>query len=323
MCEKLVSIIVPCYNVEEYIAQCLDSLINQSMDPELYEIILLDDCSTDRTGEIIAEYEKKFSEQIIFVTVKNNVGSGYLRNLGMEYASGKYIMFVDADDFITSDMLFYMSEAMIESNADMGECGFYMFDDCSAQICMKSKEMFDLEVEDERRRYLLQYGSLNSPWAKIWKRSFLMNNNIYFAEGYTREDIIFYQLSIAHVHYVIHVDKALYYYRLNDKGVSRGPEAVKKAFDAAYVQELSYQELICRGRLLAAYLEWEYLFFRKAFLLPYTEILEAGQEEAYKDMITEVAEMVIDHWPDVFDNPYIVQLDLKDARKYFIDNSKN
>lgn len=103
----MVSIIVPCYQVEKYIRRCVDSIINQSIGFENIELILVDDASTDGTLEILRKYEKMYPG-IIVIECEKNGRQGTARNIGLQYATGKYIGFVDADDWIEPDMYEHM-----------------------------------------------------------------------------------------------------------------------------------------------------------------------------------------------------------------------
>ncbi|KFF20661.1 glycosyltransferase family 2 protein [Chryseobacterium sp. JM1] len=121
----MVSIIVPVYNVENYLAKCLDSLINQSL--QEIEIIVVDDGSKDSSGLIIEEYARKFPEKIKAFT-KENGGLSDARNFGLEKASGKYIGFVDSDDYVTETMFEEMMQLGEKHNAKMVICNIQKVD---------------------------------------------------------------------------------------------------------------------------------------------------------------------------------------------------
>ena len=93
-----VSVIVPVYNTEKYLRRCLDSLVNQTLDD--IEIIIIDDKSPDNSALIIDEYKKKYDNKIKVIHNKTNKGIGYNRNIGIKKSSGKYIMFIDSDDYL-------------------------------------------------------------------------------------------------------------------------------------------------------------------------------------------------------------------------------
>ena len=91
-----VSIVIPVYNVEKYLKQCLESVVNQTLDK--IEVICINDGSTDNSLNILKEYEKKYNN--IIIIDQENKGPGFARNIGMKRASGKYIYFLDSDDYI-------------------------------------------------------------------------------------------------------------------------------------------------------------------------------------------------------------------------------
>ena len=97
--EYKVSVIVPCYNVEDYLADCLDSLVNQTIDKDQMEILCINDGSTDNTLSILREYEEKYTNVKVFT--KENEGLSATRNYGIKRAKGKYMMYIDSDDMFT------------------------------------------------------------------------------------------------------------------------------------------------------------------------------------------------------------------------------
>ena len=116
-----ISVIVPVYKVEKYIHKCVDSILNQTFSD--IEVILVDDGTPDRCGEICDAYGEQDSR--VKVIHKENGGLSDARNAGMPHASGEYIIFIDSDDYIESDMLEYMYTRLTEAGADMATCGLY------------------------------------------------------------------------------------------------------------------------------------------------------------------------------------------------------
>ena len=119
MDEKLVSVIIPAYNIEDYIGRCLDSVLSQTY--KNLEILVVDDGSSDCTGEILDDYEKK--DQRIRVIHKENGGVSSARNIGIEAATGDYIGFVDGDDLMEPEMYKTLVNLLKEENADIAHCG--------------------------------------------------------------------------------------------------------------------------------------------------------------------------------------------------------
>lgn len=122
MDEKLVSVIIPAYNIEDYIGRCLDSIISQTY--KNLEIIVVDDGSSDHTGEILDNYAKK--DRRIKVIHKENGGVSSARNKGIEVAEGDYIGFIDGDDLIETEMYKTLVDLLEEENADISHCGYQM-----------------------------------------------------------------------------------------------------------------------------------------------------------------------------------------------------
>lgn len=117
------SIIVPAYNVENYIRECLDSILNQSIDN--YEIIIVNDGSTDKTQDICEEYSNEYS--FIKLINQENKGLGAARNTGLQHVSGKYIAFVDSDDMVKENMFTQMLDLAIKKDLDLVVCDVELF----------------------------------------------------------------------------------------------------------------------------------------------------------------------------------------------------
>ena len=117
-----VSIIIPVYNAEKYVARCLDSLFQQTVQD--FEIICIDDCGTDDSKSILYEYQQKYPDQLIILENKKNCGAGQSREHGIAQASGTYLVFVDSDDYLAPDYLKTYLEAMKKHPCDIMIGGF-------------------------------------------------------------------------------------------------------------------------------------------------------------------------------------------------------
>ena len=176
-----ISVIVPIYNAEKYLNKCIDSLINQTK-KEL-EFILINDGSTDRSEEIIKGYKDK---RIKYFKNKNQ-GIGKTRNFGIEKASGKCLMFLDSDDYLSEDACEVMYEKMEKEKLDLVICNFY-------QVTGNHKEEvrikeFDNTSLKENKELLLEVNL--SPWNKLYKSELIKKNNIKFIEDLKYEDAPF------------------------------------------------------------------------------------------------------------------------------------
>jgi glycosyltransferase involved in cell wall biosynthesis len=188
MANILVSIIVPIYNTSQYLSRCIDSLINQTL--ENIEIILIDDGSTDNSFEICKKYEKDFKN--IRIYSQKNSGQGVARNYGIGMAKGQYVCFVDSDDYVDCNMyksLYNMANAY---NCDICIVGHEkIYNNINAHMCdVNASYGIKVDSEDILKDFLLQKIS-SFPWDKLFRREFLLTNNIKFPEGYYFEDINF------------------------------------------------------------------------------------------------------------------------------------
>lgn len=229
-----ISIIVPVYNVEDYLRQCIESILNQKYQD--FELILVNDGSTDLSGEICNEYSKKDSR--IRVRHKENGGLSSARNVGLDLATGKYIGFVDSDDWIHEDMYNKLINHAINLDSDVVACNFFiMKKDLSFVPYTKfaTNQEFTREsaMKEIFRNEILTFSSCN----KIYKKSLF--DNIRFIEGIIFEDKdISYKL-IDRSNKVSYIKDLLYYYRYNNKSTLRSSFSLKR-LDEYVVQKDMY-----------------------------------------------------------------------------------
>ena len=164
--EKLITVIVPIYEVEKYLHRCVDSILAQTYTK--LEVILVDDGSPDRCGEICDAYAKK--DERVTVIHKENGGQSEARNLGLDIAHGDYIGFVDSDDWLELDMYEKLYEALIENHADLSMCGFnYIYKNKVVE-----KRIFNtftvIENDELIKKYFTEDTILSQPCNKLYKK---------------------------------------------------------------------------------------------------------------------------------------------------------
>ncbi|NCC70369.1 glycosyltransferase [bacterium] len=209
--ELNVSFIIPAYNCEKYLEDCIKSILNQSLIS--YEIIIVNDGSTDNTWTIAKYYERKYLD---FVKVFNKIngGAASARNFGMNHARGKYIIFVDSDDMILT-ALFEKSLIIAEKvKADI------FINDMSLYLNGEIKKNELLASDNFINQNILEYISKlkkfpGSSCSKIFKKSFLKKNDIYFFEGIVNEDIDFMLTCFRKCTSIYHCSNSWYLYRQN------------------------------------------------------------------------------------------------------------
>ena len=179
-----ISVIIPVYNVEDYLKKCINSILAQNF--EDYEILLIDDGSTDNSGEICDEYANK--NQQIKVIHQKNKGLGGARNTGIKAATGKYLLFVDSDDFIKSDMLNILFKTAEDTNADVVLFGADFVDEQGKTLSVRMPLCNEKIITKQANQFLL-YCKDTCVWDKLFRRSLFIENDIYFPERIWYEDL--------------------------------------------------------------------------------------------------------------------------------------
>lgn len=221
-----VSIIIPVYNGEKYINQCLDSISNQTL--KNIEIICVDDGSTDKTPSILKKYSSK-DNRFKIITTKNK-GQGSARNTALKEASGEYIAFVDADDWIDLN-----SMELLYNNAksrDLDLLFFQMSNYIQSSGQYVSSDLYDIKCFDENgidEDTIFNHNSTRDflfeipvgPVSKLYKHQFLKNNNLRFVEGIFFEDNSFFYNAYFHCRKVGFLKKQLYFRRRHSESVTQ------------------------------------------------------------------------------------------------------
>ena len=213
-----ISVIIPVYNGEKYIRKCLDSVINQTK--KEIEIVVVNDGSADNTESIIKEYKDKRIKYF-----KNtNHGIGYSRNFGVSKSSGKYIMFLDSDDYIDKDECKLLYEKCLEDDLDISICDFYK---------VYNNNLIEVNLGDFKSSSLKDNPDIITeflnPWGKLYNKKILTDNKIKFVENLKYEDAPFVIETFCNAKKIGKVNKALHYYVIH--GNSETTVRDEKCFD--------------------------------------------------------------------------------------------
>ncbi|MCR4617404.1 MAG: glycosyltransferase [Lachnospiraceae bacterium] len=215
-----ISVIIPCYNVEKWIDRCLESVINQSIGMSDLEVICVDDCSTDGTLSRLYEWENKYSDNFIIVESPQNGRQGQARNIGLSYASGEWIGFIDSDDWIEPDYFEKMLKEAKKDEYEMICCGSIR-DKSEEYTLLKEKDRTSVSVykiysDDERREFIVHPPLVYSAWGKIIKKNFLIENRLEFPANITYEDAAWGSLVHLYVKKACVISDKLYHYFVNE-----------------------------------------------------------------------------------------------------------
>jgi len=203
-----VSIIVPFYNVEQYIEKCLKSLVNQTLQD--IEIILVNDGSKDGSKEIAVQYTEKYPSKIVYLE-KTNGGLSDARNYGMKHTTGEYIAFLDSDDYVELNTYEKLYNKAIETGADMVECDFYW-------------EYPDKKIHDKNANYKNESDRYANArvvaWNKLYKRDVLLNSNIEFPKSLRYEDVEFFYKMLPQLNKIELINEPLIHYIQRENSIT-------------------------------------------------------------------------------------------------------
>lgn len=209
---KKVSIIVPVYNTSRYVEKCINSILNQTY--KNIEVIIVEDYSTDCSRDIIKQYSSNPNVKIVLQPY--NMGAGYARNIGINYALGEYISFIDSDDIISPYMIEKLVKILEKHEVGISICNYYSFfinPHKYDNTYFQSEKIVDLEQD---KNFLLF--SKGYCWNKLYKRNIL--DKIKFPEGIKFEDSAFTYPILIRAEKIAYTDEKLYNYRRNPNGIT-------------------------------------------------------------------------------------------------------
>lgn len=234
------SIVIPVYNVAPYLPACLESVFGQT--GFSFEVILVDDASTDNSGSICGEYARRYP-QVRYIRHARNGGLSSARNTGLVAARGKYITFVDSDDFLAPDTLTVNMEILREhSEADVLEYPVQIHYGAEKSICYRPSEQLTVETYRqwiEREGYCHCYA-----WNKIYRRSLWLG--LTFPEGLYFEDLYVVPQVMQRARTILAVPSGLYYY-CSRNGSITAQTSLKKCRDLLHATLELYQRLTAEG----------------------------------------------------------------------------
>lgn len=271
-----ISVVIPVYNVEKFLAECLDSVVAQTFRD--IEIICVNDGSTDRSPEILREYAAK--DERFRIVDKENAGVSAARNDGIRMAEGKYILLVDSDDSIAPSLCEKTWETAEREKADM--TFFFLFSDDQSRNWSPLRDFLKRNdfTQIDRATLLTQM----APVGKLWKRRFLLENEIRFPEGIgCGEDIVVHWNALLHSPEMAVVLEDLYYYRNN-------PDSAMNDFDGPRMFDIfpcykAVEKILYASENRDA--EWEYLYRKnklESYYYHYYLVAKSGKAEM-ADMI--------------------------------------
>lgn len=269
-----ISVIIPVYNTEKFLQSCIDSLLNQTMKD--MELIFVNDASTDHSLEILQRNAEKALDKIKIINLRENLCQGGARNAGIRVAQGKYIGFVDSDDFVNPDMYSLLYKKAVRTNADVTFIQYMSVpEDEEMLIVSKNEErgssdkpliqwhkkliaLDSLQLDDYGRMDLMCY-QVGGCVCGLWKKDIITENEVYFPEHLKYEDNYWGSLIKCYIRKVSFIPRVMYYYRQNLNSTTHSRNEMFQ-FDRVKIEKDLLYEAQKRDLFEKYYQAWEYMF---------------------------------------------------------------
>lgn len=305
-----ISIIVPVYNVEKFVAECIDSILGQSFHD--YEILLIDDASTDGSMEICRRYEEKDARIKIFAN-SENLGPALTRNRGLREASGKYVAFIDSDDIVAQNYLQVLWGEAERHAAEVVSMGYTEYREDSSggkyvqgrQMRLAEKTLRFTDDRNQRMEIMCSWALALMTCGKLLRRDFLILHHLKF-EQILAEDVLFNFAVLYAADTYILLSDALYYYRKTNDSITRGRniDKAKKSLRSAvmvhrfldrYLKRMPdvYMDKAMTKKIHFFFTEafWTYLFFQVANGLMMKDVMDMS-DDVFAELMPEDSEFV-------------------------------
>ena len=264
---ELVSIIIPIYKTEKYLHQCIDSVLNQ--DYSNLEIILVDDGSPDNCGLICDEYAEKDTR--IKVLHKQNEGISAARNSGLDIAKGKFISFIDSDDYVSENYISIMLNEFNNKTIDLVICSYYLLynNNGDETIKLPKEHIIQNNILSGTDLIINRFSRLRTPYTVPWNKLYKSElfNNLRFEPGVIHEDEFIYRSLMTNCKQVAIINPPLYYYRQREYSIMSNYSADNYKYHLLWMaQEIIYykaQKLYKPMYALETILCYEYLLYKK------------------------------------------------------------
>lgn len=288
-----VSIIVPVYNVEDYIEKCINSLLDQTLDD--IEIIIVNDGSTDRSKEKIIPYLDTYSNKIKYLE-KQNGGLSSARNFGIPSATGEYIAFLDSDDYVEKEMYETMYKKAIEEQSDMVECDFIWE--------YPNKRKVDIGKIYHGKKEMIITARVVA-WNKLIRREIIEKTDARFPEGLRYEDVEFFYKIVPYLERVSFVKEPFIHYIQRSNSIVNTQNIRTKEIFTVLNNVLDYYK---KNSLYDEYREeLEYIYARFLLCSSLKRMLKIKDKEERKQALKETKENLIKNFPKWGENKIIKQ----------------
>lgn len=307
---KKISVIIPCYCASKWLSKCYSSLINQTIGIDSIQLIFIDDASDDneRTWNMLLSFEQNFPDSIIIIRSEENRRQGGVRNMALPYATGEYILFCDADDWLDETALEKTYACAKKYDADIVQFQHYYYID-KDHIRPESNNEKDLFIEInsmQERKYFINSEVMGLGCCyKLYRRDFILHSGVLFAEHVVYEEPLFTYPLLYTVKRFAQIKDHLYYYRYNENGTMMSYMNNMKTLTDHMSVQIQLHELMSRKSYFTDYKDEIELHFVHSYL--YETILFAKLRNfpgAYT-IFQHLGFTIRNFYPDLVKNSYL------------------
>lgn len=306
-----ISVIIPCYNVAPYIDRCLTSIINQTLDLSFFQIICVDDASTDDTWQHLQQWESRYPDLFIIVHSDTNGRQGAARNIGMQYCNTPWVSFIDADDWIEPDYFEKMYAIALQCQCDIVSCD--QFRDPSLELTYlghrengQESGLIIIDTIAQRKSFIVEKCMGLTAISKIIRTDFLNEYHITFPENIAYEDNLWGNLAYFYANRVYILEEYLYHYFLNPKSTVLSKN-VDYHVDILTVSLMGWKEWQNRNLFDTYKDELEFLFLDSCYFV-FMKMIVLRFDMPPFSFFQLCRELISEYIPDFQTNPYADKL---------------
>jgi glycosyltransferase involved in cell wall biosynthesis len=289
------SFIVPIYNTAPFLPRCLDSILNQSFSD--YEILAIDDGSTDESGKILSQWQKKSEKLRVFQ--KENGGLSLVRNFGIEKAEGEFIAFVDSDDFLHPMYAEKMIAKMEQEGLDLLFCDFFFHFSSEKTVPVSSRKFF---LKDNQKASVI---APPMAWLRMYRKSLFLDTS--FREGLFCEDLELIPSLCLKTDAVAFLEEGLYYYHQREKSIMSSPHQGRHREDIFTAAQGLLRRFSEAGKKEEYHSELEFLFIEHLLRSAALRFAKAKED---KDLFFRLLKFTRKYFPHWEKNPYLPRTSL-------------
>lgn len=268
---KKVSVIIPCFNATKWLPKCFLSLVQQTIGIANIELIFVDDASTDNgcTWKMLQEFESAYPESILVLKLQENMKQGGARNIALQYATGEYIAFVDADDFVDTNFLQKTYQCAKNTDADLVQFEYNYYTDFLGTVTSGRKifpEIINIHSPDERKHLLLSEKITYGCWNKLYRHSMIQEAKVAYAEHVIYEEPLFVYPLLFYANRIVILNDIYYYYRQNNAGTMRNDMKQKETLQMHAKVQLAVWKFMKQTKFFKEYYEELKMYFLHTYL---------------------------------------------------------